>query len=198
MRRVHIVPAVSVGLAMLLSACTTVPESYKEAAAIECPSGTECYDEPIPVGPGGALTVEGGEFFFEITEGADTVQEGEVEVTFENVGGAEHNFTIDEAFGDVKSVPPGNDNTPAGETSTATMQLFAGTYTYYCSVPGHRAAGMVGTITIAPAGGAVPAPGPTGTGTEGDEEADVVEEGAEPGEEGADESVEPEPTSIGG
>lgn len=197
MRRVHLVPAISVGLAMFLSACTTVPESYKDAAAIECPSGSDCYDEPIPVGPGGALIVEGGEFFFEITEGAETVQEGDVEVTFDNVGGAEHNFTIDEAYGDVISVPPGNENTPPGETSTATLQLFAGTYTYYCSVPGHRAAGMVGTLTVAPAGSA-PQPGPTGTGTEGDEEEDVTEEGAEPGEEGADPSAEPAPTSIDG
>lgn len=194
-RRVHIVPVFVAGLAMVLSACTTVPEAYKEAEAYECPP-EEC-DPPRPAGPGGELLVEGGEFFFEITEGAETVQEGDVEVTFDNVGGAEHNFTIDEAYGDVISVPPGNENTPPGETSTATLQLFAGTYTYYCSVPGHRAAGMVGTLTVAPAGSA-PQPGPTGTGTEGDEEEDVTEEGAEPGEEGADPSAEPAPTSIDG
>lgn len=184
MRRVHIVPAVVAGLAMFLSACTTVPEAYKQAEPYECPP-EEC-DPPKPVGPGGELVVEGGEFFFEILEGEESVQEGPVTVTFDNVGGAEHNFTIDEAFGDVKAVPP-DGNTPPGETDEAELQLFAGTFTYYCSVPGHRSAGMQGTLTVAPAG-AAPAAGPTGTETEDAEgEVDDPEDtqgGATPGEGG--------------
>jgi plastocyanin len=35
-----------------------------------------------------------------------------------------------------------------GGTSTVTASLKPGTYTFYCSVPGHRAAGMVGTLTV--------------------------------------------------
>ncbi len=33
-------------------------------------------------------------------------------------------------------------------TKSITMTLTAGTYTYYCSVPGHRQAGMVGTLKV--------------------------------------------------
>ncbi|MDX6549989.1 MAG: hypothetical protein QOJ31_673 [Gaiellales bacterium] len=36
----------------------------------------------------------------------------------------------------------------SGGTSTVTVTLKAGTYEYYCSVPGHAAAGMKGTLTV--------------------------------------------------
>jgi uncharacterized cupredoxin-like copper-binding protein len=36
----------------------------------------------------------------------------------------------------------------AGSASTVTVTLQPGTYTYYCPVPAHRAAGMTGTLTV--------------------------------------------------
>jgi uncharacterized cupredoxin-like copper-binding protein len=35
-----------------------------------------------------------------------------------------------------------------GDTGSATINAPAGTYEYYCNVPGHREAGMVGTLTV--------------------------------------------------
>jgi uncharacterized cupredoxin-like copper-binding protein len=35
-----------------------------------------------------------------------------------------------------------------GGTSTVQVTLKPGKYTFYCPVPGHRAAGMVGTLTV--------------------------------------------------
>jgi uncharacterized cupredoxin-like copper-binding protein len=35
-----------------------------------------------------------------------------------------------------------------GGVSTVTANVKPGKYTFYCSVPGHREAGMVGTITV--------------------------------------------------
>lgn len=35
-----------------------------------------------------------------------------------------------------------------GGTSTVTVKLKPGRYTFYCPVPGHRAAGMQGTLTV--------------------------------------------------
>jgi len=35
-----------------------------------------------------------------------------------------------------------------GGTSTVTVNLKPGTYTFYCPVPGHRQAGMQGTLTV--------------------------------------------------
>jgi nitrite reductase (NO-forming) len=64
----------------------------------------------------------------------------DVPFTFVNGGALPHNFTIDEpavSSGDLAS----------GASSEAVVNLPAGAYEYYCSIPGHREAGMVGTLT---------------------------------------------------
>ncbi|MDP8931958.1 MAG: cupredoxin domain-containing protein [Actinomycetota bacterium] len=151
---------VAVGVLGLVG-CTRVPPEIRDAAAVECPSGSDCWDPPRPEGPGGTITVEGGEFFFRNL--VLNAVEGPVRVTLQNIGGAEHTFTIDEAFGqgdEVVALP--------GETETGTLELFQGSYTYYCSVPGHRQQGMEGTLEIPPADPAgfpqpaVPVPPPPG------------------------------------
>ena len=35
-----------------------------------------------------------------------------------------------------------------GDTDDGTIELEAGDYVFYCDVPGHRAAGMEGTLTV--------------------------------------------------
>lgn len=52
-----------------------------------------------------------------------------------------HDFTIDELDAHVSA--DGGDTETGGFTADE-----PGTYTYYCSVPGHRGAGMEGTITV--------------------------------------------------
>jgi uncharacterized cupredoxin-like copper-binding protein len=60
-----------------------------------------------------------------------------------NDGDLEHDFTIAER-GDEPVVVAAPDQTARGA-----IDLDAGTYTYYCSIPGHREAGMEGTLTVA-------------------------------------------------
>lgn len=71
-----------------------------------------------------------------------TAAAGTVTVTLTSEGAVEHDFVIEET-GDTDVVHSG-----PGETNTGTIDLEAGTYTYYCSIPGHRAAGMEGTLTV--------------------------------------------------
>ena len=52
-----------------------------------------------------------------------------------------HDFTIDEL--DAHVVADRGETAEGGVTTEE-----AGTYRYYCSVPGHRAAGMEGTLTV--------------------------------------------------
>ncbi|MEZ4497070.1 MAG: cupredoxin domain-containing protein [Thermomicrobiales bacterium] len=72
-------------------------------------------------------------------------------ITVTNNGVAQHDFVIEGT--DFKT-----DLLNAGESQTLTVNLPAGEYTYYCSVPGHRASGMEGTLTISADGGATMTP----------------------------------------
>jgi outer membrane protein assembly factor BamB/S1-C subfamily serine protease/plastocyanin len=64
----------------------------------------------------------------------------DVNISLPNEGVTLHNFAIDE-FGINVDIPP-------GETKEVVINAPAGTYEYYCDIPGHKAAGMVGTLTI--------------------------------------------------
>ena len=61
-------------------------------------------------------------------------------VALTNQGAALHNFTIDELGLSV--------DVEAGASGQAEINDPAGTYTFYCNVPGHREAGMEGTLTV--------------------------------------------------
>jgi uncharacterized cupredoxin-like copper-binding protein len=67
-----------------------------------------------------------------------------VELTLRNAGGIGHDFVLTEgASGPVKVEAQG------GQTAQGTFTIDTpGTYTFVCSVPGHAAAGMRGTITV--------------------------------------------------
>ncbi len=62
-------------------------------------------------------------------------------MTVTNNGVLQHDFVLDEA-----GVDSGLLN--GGESATVIINLPAGTYQFYCSVPGHKEAGMVGTLIV--------------------------------------------------
>jgi uncharacterized cupredoxin-like copper-binding protein len=73
----------------------------------------------------------------EFTIPADT----DVVVTIENQGALQHDFQIEE-------LEIASDLLNGGESTEVTINAPAGTYEYFCSVTGHREAGMVGTLTV--------------------------------------------------
>jgi plastocyanin len=86
-----------------------------------------------------------------------------------NEGAAEHDFTVDALGVHVPAAP--------GETVEVTIPADAapGEYEFYCSVPGHKAAGMVGTLVVEEGAAAAPAEAEAG-----DEAAAGAEEPAAP------------------
>jgi uncharacterized cupredoxin-like copper-binding protein len=69
---------------------------------------------------------------------------GQVSIAFTNMSPLGHNVTVASASGAVVGATP----TIQGSTKTLSLNLKAGTYKFYCSVPGHRMAGMEGTLTV--------------------------------------------------
>jgi plastocyanin len=68
---------------------------------------------------------------------------GTVTITMDNPSPLSHNVAIEG-----NGVEEKGDVVGKGEKSTVSADLKAGTYTFYCSVDGHEAAGMKGTLTV--------------------------------------------------
>ncbi len=68
---------------------------------------------------------------------------GRVTISFTNVSPLEHNLTVAQGAKVLGATP-----TFAGGAKTLTLNLKPGTYVFYCAVPGHRAAGMEGKLTV--------------------------------------------------
>jgi plastocyanin len=70
---------------------------------------------------------------------------GKVTITMTNMSPLGHNITVQQGTsGSVVGATP----TFQGGTKSVALTLKPGKYTFFCSVPGHRAGGMVGTLTV--------------------------------------------------
>lgn len=87
-----------------------------------------------------AKTIAVQEKEFKIVLATTTVAHGAIAFDVKNVGKIPHDLAIQ-----------GGTKTPlinAGQSATLTVTLKPGTYTLYCTVPGHRQAGMVAKLTV--------------------------------------------------
>jgi len=123
------------------AAATSAPTSTSSAASSAATSsaaagGASGGAQSIAADPSGQL---------KFTKSTLTAKAGKVTINFTNSSPLAHNFTIQQGTsGPVLGATP----TFTGGTKTLTVTLKPGTYTFYCSVPGHRAAGMQGTLTV--------------------------------------------------
>jgi plastocyanin len=69
---------------------------------------------------------------------------GNVSIDFTNSSSLPHNVTIESSSGAKVGATP----TFSGGSKTLAVNLKPGTYKFFCSVPGHRQAGMEGTLTV--------------------------------------------------
>ena len=65
-------------------------------------------------------------------------------VDFNNPQGLTHDVAIENESGETV----GQTELVADEETSTTVNLKPGTYHYYCTVPGHREAGMEGTLIV--------------------------------------------------
>jgi uncharacterized cupredoxin-like copper-binding protein len=69
---------------------------------------------------------------------------GKVAIAFTNSAPLPHNMTVESSSGSTVGATP----TFQGGSKTLSLNLKPGTYKFYCSVPGHRQAGMEGTLVV--------------------------------------------------
>lgn len=89
------------------------------------------------------LNVEASETALAFNTTSLTAKAGKVTIDFRNPSAIPHNVVIEQNGKELAGFEP----IASGEESE-TAELKPGTYTFYCSVPGHREAGMEGTLTV--------------------------------------------------
>ena len=95
---------------------------------------------------GPAATVQVREVEFKIVPVPATLPKaGRVTFVVENAGKIQHDLALQGAGVSASTKTP---LISPGQTAKLTVTLAVGTYTLYCTVPGHRAAGMVATLVV--------------------------------------------------
>ncbi len=134
--------------AVALVACGSDSGSDSTAAT------TETTAESAGAGAGEAGSEASGSVVkIEAVEGSDlafvqkdaTAKAGQVSIEFSNPQSLSHDVAVENSSGE----EVGATDLVADGTATATIgDLKPGEYTFYCTVPGHREAGMEGTLTV--------------------------------------------------
>ena len=138
--------ALAVAAALAAAGCGSSKKS-STAESTPAPAAPATTSTSAPPAGGGetklALAADpNGELKFDKT--SLSAKAGKVSIDFSNSSSLPHNVTIASSSGSVVNETP----TFQGGSKTVTMTLKAGTYKFYCTVPGHRQAGMEGTLTV--------------------------------------------------
>jgi plastocyanin len=89
-----------------------------------------------------SLAPEGDQLMFDTNQ--LTAKAGTVTVNFTNDSNQDHDVVLIDSANKMLGQTP----VFQGGTKSFSVSLKPGSYTYYCSVPGHRQAGMQGTLTV--------------------------------------------------
>jgi plastocyanin len=124
---------------------STAPSASTTASASTAASSTAA--ATAPSGAAQVVKLEAnpsGELSYNTT--TLTAHPGKVTIDFTNMAPLQHNVTVESGSGSGNVL--GATPTFSGGSKSLTLNLKAGTYTFFCSVPGHRMAGMQGTLKV--------------------------------------------------
>ncbi len=128
-RRVLTILLVLAALGLGAAACGGDDDGEADAPAANEGGGQTLQ---IAADPNGALAYDTTEL---------TAQAGEVTIELTNESSMPHDVVLEGVEGAATEVI-------SQDTASFTVTLEPGTYTFFCSVAGHRAAGMEGTLTV--------------------------------------------------
>jgi plastocyanin len=143
---------VAVAFALVLAALTLVAcgssssdSSSTSAETTESQAETgEGNAEGGTAGSAATLDIEAASSGLAFASDSAEAKAGKVTVNFTNPQPLTHDVAIEDSSG--KTI--GKTELVAEGSDSATVDLKPGEYTFYCSVPGHREAGMEGTLTV--------------------------------------------------
>jgi uncharacterized cupredoxin-like copper-binding protein len=136
-----------IALAGCGSSSSSTSSSTSTPASTPATTSSAASSTPAPAASasGGTLALAAnpeGNLKFDTT--SLSAKAGKVTINFTNQASLEHNLSIESSSHTVVGTTP----IFAGGTKTLTVSLAPGTYKFFCSVPGHRQAGMEGTLTV--------------------------------------------------
>jgi uncharacterized cupredoxin-like copper-binding protein len=134
--------------ALVLAACGSSSDSSSESTS----SSTESTQSGGGGGKSGSPSAAATALKFETPSGSElayttksaTAKAGNVTIEFDNKQSISHDVAIEDSSG--KTV--GETELVSDGSANAEVDLKPGTYTFFCTVPGHREAGMEGTLTV--------------------------------------------------
>jgi plastocyanin len=133
---------VGVAIGVALAGCgggsksTSTPSTSTPGANPTAPPASAGTSLSLAADPNGGLKFD---------KTALAAKAGSVTIAFTNSSPVPHNLTISRGSGGPQI---GATPTLSGGSKTLKVTLQPGTYTFFCSVPGHAAAGMMGTLTV--------------------------------------------------
>src|SRR5882757_2064467 len=137
-------------IAYRLGATGTLPSSGSSAASpssiviTPTPSTTSTSSSVAGTSTTGTVSLGALDNQLAFTANQETASAGKVTMDFTNNSALQHDLVLVDSQNKVLGQTP----VFQGGTKSFTASLTPGTYTYYCSVPGHRQAGMQGTLTV--------------------------------------------------
>jgi plastocyanin len=121
----------------------TAPTTTTQSTAASPPATTQSTTTP-PAAAGALSLAANPEGQLKYDTSSLVAKAGKVAIAFTNNSSLSHNVTVESSSGSVVGATP----TFQGGSKALTLDLKPGTYKFYCSVPGHRQAGMEGTLVV--------------------------------------------------
>ena len=122
------------------STASSAPATTEEAPAEEAPADAPAAE----AGPVAIAADSGGLLKFDTDAAAAVSDGGQVTIDFDNPITTLHDLRVEDASGN----DVGGTSQFIEGAESVTLDLEPGEYTFFCSVGGHRAAGMEGALTV--------------------------------------------------
>lgn len=102
-------------------------------------------EAPAASGPGGTVVISAAaDNSFAYDQESVSAKPGDITIEFDNPAALSHDVVVEDAGGNELA----KTDLVAQDSATTTASLDAGSYTFFCSVPGHREGGMEGALQV--------------------------------------------------